>query len=151
MAHEARFDDGVTVSDDRERIDLDRAFGWISRESYWAAGIPAEVFARAVGNSIAAGIYAPSGEMVGFARVVSDRATYAWLCDVWIEAGSRGGGLAQRLVAYFLDHPDLQGLRRWALATRDAHGLYARFGFTAVDAGRAMERLDREVYRRGRT
>jgi GNAT superfamily N-acetyltransferase len=147
-AYEISGEDGVVISDDRNRLNLDRAFAWISGESYWAQGIPAETFARSVAHSLAAGAYAPDGRMLGFARVVTDRATFAWLCDVWVDEASRGHGLGKRLVAYLSGHPDLQGLRRWMLATKDAHGLYEGFGFVAADAARDMEKLDRDVYRR---
>jgi GNAT superfamily N-acetyltransferase len=149
-AHETRDADGFEFSDARDRLDLDRAWGWISRESYWAQGVPADIFARSVANSLSVGVYAPGGAMAGFARVVTDRATFAWLCDVWIDAPYRGRGLGKRLVAYIDAHPDLQGLRRWMLATKDAHGLYAGFGFVTADVTRDMERLDRDVYRRAR-
>jgi N-acetylglutamate synthase-like GNAT family acetyltransferase len=150
-AYEILGEDGFVISDDRHRLDLDRAFAWISGESYWAQGIPAETFARSVAHSLAAGAYGPDGAMVGFARVVTDRATFAWLCDVWVDEDSPGRGLGKRLIAYLSGHPDLQGLRRWMLATKDAHGLYEGFGFVTADATRDMEKLDRDLYRRAPT
>lgn len=139
--------DALILTDDPARIDFARAFRWISGESYWAKDIPAAVFRRAAENSLCVGALLDA-EMVGFARVVTDRATFAWLCDVWVDAPARGQGVGGRMMAYVADHPDLQGLRRWSLATRDAHGLYRRFGFEAADAGRGMERLDPQVYAR---
>ncbi len=149
MSHEQRDADGVLFSDDPARLDLERAHGWISGESYWAAGIPWETFRRSAANSLSVGVYDGENGMIGFARVISDRATFAWLCDVWIAEGSRGSGLGERLVGWLMAHPELQGLRRWSLATRDAHGLYRRFGFEAADAARGMERKDPDIYRRG--
>jgi GNAT superfamily N-acetyltransferase len=124
------------LSDDRARFDAERAFGWIGGESYWAAGIPRERFDRALAGSLVVGAYATSGEMAAMARVVTDRATFAWICDVFVGAPWRGRGLGKALMDYLANHPDLQSLRRTHLATRDAHGLYAQFGFvplTGVD------------------
>jgi len=123
MTFERTFDDGYAISDEPERFQLRRAHGWISRESYWAEGVPFEVLAKAVQNSLTAGAYAPSGEMAAMARVVTDRATFGWVCDVFVDEAHRGRGLGKRLVGYLKEHPDLQGLRRLHLATRDAHGL----------------------------
>ena len=128
------------LSDAPERFDLARAHDWISRESYWAAGIPLAVFERAVRGSLVVGAYAASGEMAAMARVVTDRATFGWICDVFVDASWRGQGLGKALMAYFQAHPDLQGFRRLHLATRDAHGLYAQFGFRPLTgADRWME------------
>jgi GNAT superfamily N-acetyltransferase len=107
------------------------------------------VFETAVRTSLTVGAYADSGEMSAMARVVTDRATFGWICDVFVGEAWRGQGLGKALMAYLTAHPDLQGLRRLHLATRDAHGLYAQFGFgplTGVD--RWMEIRAREVYRR---
>ncbi len=143
MAHHTEAN-GVIVSDDRTLLDLRRVHGWIAG-SYWAAGIPFGVFVRSVQNSLCLGAYR-QGEQVGFARVITDRATFAWLCDVWVDEAARGSGLGRAIVQAALDHPDLQGLRRWGLATKDAHSLYEGFGFGPVDAERGMEKVDREVY-----
>jgi N-acetylglutamate synthase-like GNAT family acetyltransferase len=123
---------GFTLSDDPARFDLARAHGWISRESYWAQGIPLDVFERAVRGSLVIGAYDGSGGMAAMARVVSDRATFGWICDVFVDASQRGVGLGKALMGYIQAHPDLQGLRRLHLATRDAHGLYAQFGFGPI-------------------
>ena len=137
------------LSDAPERFDLARAHDWISRESYWAAGIPLAVFERAVRGSLVVGAYAASGEMAAMARVVTDRATFGWICDVFVDASWRGQGLGKGLMAYFQAHPDLQGFRRLHLATRDAHGLYAQFGFRPLTgADRWMEIRDPDVHRR---
>ena len=137
------------VSDDAARFDLARAHGWISRESYWGEGIPLETFAKACANSLVVGAYATDGTMAAMARVVTDRATFGWICDVFVDAAHRGSGVGKQLMAYLKAHPDLQGFRRLHLATRDAHGLYAQFGFgplTKVETW--MEIRDPDVYRR---
>lgn len=120
--------DGYVVSTDPGRLDLDRIHGFLST-AYWSTGIPRDVLERSIAHSLPFGLYAPSGGQVGFARVVSDRATYAYLGDVYVEEAHRGRGLGKLLLACVLAHPELQGLRRWALATADAHSLYARHGF----------------------
>lgn len=132
MAHEITHEDGVAVSDDQTRFDLSRAHGWIATESYWGQGIPLDRFERAVRGSLAVGAYAPGGQMVAMARVVTDRATFGWICDVFVDDAWRGKGLGKRLMAFIKGHPDLQGFRRMHLATRDAHGLYAQFGFSPL-------------------
>jgi GNAT superfamily N-acetyltransferase len=140
---------GFDLSDDPAGFDLVRGHRWIADESYWAQGIPLAVFERAVRASLTVGAYAASGEMAAMARVVTDRATFGWICDVFVDDAWRGQGLGKALMRYLASHPDLQGLRRLHLATRDAHGLYAQFGYsplTGVD--RWMEIRDRDVYRR---
>ncbi len=147
MAHDVS-QGGWLISDDAARFDADRAHGWIAKESYWAAGIPRAVFDKALANSLLVGVYAPNGVMAAMARVVTDRATFGWICDVFVDEGERGRGLGKAIMVYLKDHADLQGFRRLHLATRDAHGLYAQFGFeplTGVD--RWMEIRDRDVYR----
>ena len=120
---------GFTLSDDPGRFDLRQGHAWIGGESYWGAGIPLAVFERAVRGSLTVGAYAATGEMAAMARVVTDRATFGWICDVFVGREWRGQGLGKAIMAYIGAHPDLQGLRRLHLATRDAHGLYAQFGF----------------------
>jgi len=104
------------------------------RDTYWSPGIPRDVVARACANSMCAIARDDSGHLIGFARVVTDKATFAWLCDVVVLSGKQGRGLGRELVRTFLDHPELQGLRRWLLGTKDAHGVYAPFGFTPLEA-----------------
>jgi len=99
------------------------------RTAYWCEGIPLEIVERAIENSLCFGAYKNTGEQVGFARVVTDYATFAYLADVFILEAHRGQGLSKRLMQAIMSHPDLQGLRRWTLATRDAHELYRKFGF----------------------
>jgi GNAT superfamily N-acetyltransferase len=116
-----------SISTDPARLDLDAIWGWL-RGSYWSPGIPRETVERAIRHSIPFGIF-EGQRQVGFARVITDRATFAYLADVFIDPASRGRGLATWLMEVITAHPELQGLRRWVLATRDAHGLYAKFGF----------------------
>ena len=117
-------------------------------QSYWAANIARAVVERAIAGSLCIGVFAPGGAQVGFARVVTDRATFAYLADVYVLEAHRGHGLAARMVTALHDHPDLQGLRRWMLATSDAHGLYAALGWTPVeDSAPFMQRHFPDVYR----
>jgi GNAT superfamily N-acetyltransferase len=118
------------VSTDRSLLDLQVIHGYLST-SYWAAGVPEEVVGRSIENSLNFGVYRGE-EQVGFARVVTDRATFAYLADVFVLEAHRGQGLGKWLVEVVLSHPDLQGLRRWMLATRDAHDLYRRYAFTEL-------------------
>ena len=135
------------ISTDRERLDLDVIHGFLT-ESYWAEGIPRETVARSIENSLCVGVYA-EGKQVGFARVISDFATYAYLGDVFILDAYRGRGLGKWLMECIMRHPGLQGLRRWTLLTRDAHLLYARFGFTPLGApDRYMELHNPQIYQR---
>lgn len=148
MAHETT-EGGFTLSDDLARFDLARAHHWIAGESYWAKGIPLETFGRAVANSLTVGAFAADGAMAAMARVVTDRATFGWVCDVFVDGAYRGAGLGKILMAYLKAHPDLQGFRRLHLATRDAHGLYRQFGFTDLTQAESwMEIRDPDVYRR---
>ncbi len=103
-------------------------------ESYWSPGIPRESVARACANSMCAIARDDAGKLIGFARLVTDKATFAWLCDVIVLPGKQGKGLGRALVQTFQQHPELQGLRRWLLGTKDAHGVYAPLGFTPLDA-----------------
>ena len=113
--------------------DLDIIHGFLT-ESYWAPGIPRAVVARAAAHSICAIARNDDGALVGYARVVSDRTTFAWVADVMVLPEQRGKGIARDLVRALRAHPELQGLRRWLLATRDAHGVYAPVGFAPLSA-----------------
>ena len=121
--------DGYFVSDDPNLVDVDRVHAWLSNESYWADGRPMEVVRRSIEGSITLGCYAPDGTQVGVCRWVTDCATFGWLCDVFIDADQRGRGLGVFLVESAMAHPAVQGLRLLLLGTRDAQGLYSRFGF----------------------
>jgi N-acetylglutamate synthase-like GNAT family acetyltransferase len=103
------------------------------RETYWSPGIPRETVAHACANSMCAIARDDAGKLIGFARLVTDKATFAWLCDVLVLPGKQGRGLGRALVRTFLDHAELQGLRRWLLGTKDAHGVYEPLGFQAID------------------
>jgi GNAT superfamily N-acetyltransferase len=120
---------GYDISTDKARLDLDRVHRFLSTEAYWSPGVSREVVERSIDNSICFGVYMDGGEQVGFARAVTDRATFAWIADLYVEGGHREQGLGKRLVQAILEHPDLQGLRRLMLATADAHALYRQFGF----------------------
>jgi GNAT superfamily N-acetyltransferase len=117
----------LTVTTDQARLDRDVIHGFLSR-SYWAAGIPRELVERSLEHSICFGAF-EGDRQVGFARVISDRATYAYVSDVFVLESHRGRGVGKQLMAAIMAHPDLQGLRRWSLATRDAHALYRQYGF----------------------
>jgi GNAT superfamily N-acetyltransferase len=133
------------ISTDKERIDLGVVHGFLT-ESYWAWGIPREVVARSVENSVCFGVYG-EGKQVGFARVISDYATYAYIADVFVLESYRGHGLGKWLMECIMRHPRLQGLRRWSLATMDAHSLYSKFGFSPLKTPeRFMELHNPEVY-----
>lgn len=119
------------VSSDPARLDFATIHQFIA-SSYWAAGIPAAVLRKAMENSLCFGVYDGDGQQVGFARVITDKATFAYLADVFILPPHRGLGLSKMLIQAVVNHPELQGLRRMMLATRDAHSLYAQYGFTAV-------------------
>jgi N-acetylglutamate synthase-like GNAT family acetyltransferase len=147
MPHELQHN-GYLVSDDPKRLDLDAIHAFLNT-SYWAQGIPHETVTRSVKNSLCLGAYTEAGEQVGLARVISDYATFAWLADVYILDAHRGRGLSKILVRATVSHPKLQGLRRFQLATLDAHGLYAQFGFTPLaNPMRYMEKADPEIYKR---
>lgn len=120
------------LTSDASRFDVGAIHAFLST-SYWSPGIPRSVVERAIANSLCFGILS-AGKQVGFARVVTDRATFAYLADVYVLEEHRGRGLARRLMEAVVGHPDLQGLRRMLLATRDAHALYAKFGFKPLAA-----------------
>ncbi len=135
------------ISTDKARLDRVSVHGFLT-ESYWARGIPREVVDRSIEHSLVFGVY--RGErQVGFARVITDRATFAYLADVYVLEEFRGRGLAMWLVETIMAHPDLQGLRRWSLVTRDAHELYEKVGFARPGhPERQMEMVDPDVYSR---
>lgn len=128
---------GFEVSTDRNRLDREALWGFVST-AYWAKGLERERFERGIAGSLAFGAYAPGGAFAGFARVISDGATFAYLRDVFVLEAYRVHGLGKLLSRCALGHPDLEGVRPWMLATADAHALYARFGFEPVEPGRYM-------------
>ncbi|MBI3071480.1 MAG: GNAT family N-acetyltransferase [Deltaproteobacteria bacterium] len=121
----------LRISTRTEEVDFSVVFRFLSHESYWAKGISEARLRRAIANSICVSAFRGDAQ-VGFARVVTDRATFAYLCDVFVDERERGAGVGKALVAAAIAHPDLTALRRWLLATRGAHGLYAKFGFTQL-------------------
>lgn len=134
----------ITLSDEPSLIDLDRVHGWLTG-SYWTPGISREQVLRQNAGSHCLGAYHPDHGQVGFARVISDKASFAWVADVWVDDAARGHGLGRRMVSWFLDHPDYATVRRFALATADAHGVYEAIGFHPLKAPhRYMERLSSE-------
>ena len=136
------------ITDDPARLDL-RAMHAYLRRAYWSENIPLEVLERAVRGSLCIGAYDAQGAQVGLTRYISDYATFCYLCDVYVLEEHRGQGLSKAMLALGMDHPKLQGLRRWSLVTADAHGLYKKFGFVPpARPERHMERLDSEVYKR---
>jgi GNAT superfamily N-acetyltransferase len=141
-----------TVSDARERLDLDVIHEYLGR-SYWAQNVPREIVARSIEHSLCFGVYVQgedgASRQIGFARAITDRATMAYLADVFVLEPWRGRGVSKFLMRCIRSHPDLQGLRRWMLSTADAHGLYRQFDFLSLsDPARFMEIVDRDVYAR---
>jgi GNAT superfamily N-acetyltransferase len=135
------------ISTDQARLDVALVHRYLSRDSYWAFGVPLPVVQRAISNSLCFGMYEHDLQ-IGFARVVTDAATFGYLADVFVVASHRGRGLGKQLMAAVMAHADLQGLRRFMLATRDAHGLYRQFGFGEPKNPQVlMERHDPDVYR----
>lgn len=145
MAFEAQ-QEGFLISTDPTKIDETLVHQFLSEDSYWAKNIPLSTVQQSIKNALCFGVYS-GNQQVGFARVITDRATFAYLADVFILEAYRGRGLSKWLVQTILEHPDLQGLRRWVLATADAHGLYAQFGFQAfAKPDRWMEIHHPDVY-----
>ena len=139
---------GFLISTDTARLDLEVIHSFLATRSYWAQQVPREVVARSVANSLCFGVY-DGAKQVGFARVISDYATFAYLADVFMIESYRGRGLSKALIETVISHPHLQGLRRWTLGTADSHGLYRQFGFAEPSyPERQMERGDPDVYRR---
>ena len=130
----------IELSDDAARLDVARVHGWLA-SSYWSPGIERALVERAIAGSHCLGAY-DGADQVGFARAITDYATFAWIADVWIDEPARGRGLGRRMVGWFLDHPGFAGIRRVALVTADAHGVYEALGFQApLRPERYMERL----------
>jgi len=127
----------ILVSDNKELLNVDVVHGFLKRSS-WAASRTRETLIKSIQNSYCFGAY-KSGKQIGFARVVSDGCTFSYLCDVFVDEACRGIGVSKRLMAAILAHPDLQSFRRFTLATKDAHGLYSKFGFQPVELNRFME------------
>jgi GNAT superfamily N-acetyltransferase len=130
----------IVLDDNPARLDVARIHGWLA-SSYWSPGIARDLVERAIAGSHCLGAYRED-EQIGFARAITDHATFAWVADVWIDEGQRGQGLGRRMVSWFAEHPRFAGIRRMALTTRDAHGVYEKIGFTPlVRPQNLMERL----------
>jgi GNAT superfamily N-acetyltransferase len=141
MIHEWRRG-AYTISTDRQRLDIELIHGYLSTATYWATGRPREIVQRSLEHSLCFGLYHGDAQ-VGFARVITDYATFAWLADVFVLEAHRGQGLGTWLTEVIIAHPALQGFRRWALATKDAQELYRKFGFAELKRPeRWMERHD---------
>ena len=139
---------GYYISTDKSRLDLAVIHNFLTT-SYWAAGIPIETVKKSLEHSLNFGVY-EEGKQVGFARVITDYATFAYIGDVFILEDYRGQGLSKWLMQVIADHAELQGLRRWVLLTRDAHGLYRKTGFTEpVNPERYMEKIFPDIYKNG--
>jgi len=138
------------VGTDPEELDVAVIHRYLSTASYWAQDIPVDVVEKAIANSLCFGLY-QGNKQIGFARLVTDRATFAYLADVFVLEEFRGQGLSKWLMEVIQSHPELQGLRRWMLMTRDAQGLYEQFGWTVLDEEsrtKCMQRHFKEVYTR---
>ncbi|MBF9234215.1 GNAT family N-acetyltransferase [Microvirga alba] len=139
---------GWTVSNELTPAEIDTAYRWIA-ESYWAKGQPRSFFDRSLANSLCFALRDREGALRAFARVVSDKATFAYLCDVFVCPTTRGQGAGKALMQAIMNHPELQLLRRWMLVTRDAHGLYEQYGFEApANPESFMVRADPDLYAR---
>ena len=140
--------DGYEISTDPARLDCRAIHAYLTR-SYWSPGIPLEIVERAARHSLCFGLYEHAGAQVGFTRVVTDHATFAYLCDVYVLEAHRGRGLSKWMMREVMAHPAVAGARRVMLATRDAHGLYAQAGFIAAGAaGNLMEIVRPDLYLR---
>lgn len=139
------------ISTDKQKLDIEMIHRFLATESYWAAGIPLDTVKRSIENSLCFGMY-HAGQQIGFGRVITDFATTAYVGDVFILETYRGRGLGKWMIETIVKHPELDGLRFWFLGTRDAHGLYERFGFKKVAGTGFMDRLmailDPDVYKR---
>ncbi|KQS03242.1 GCN5 family acetyltransferase [Sphingomonas sp. Leaf357] len=140
----------ILLSDGKALLHVEQIHHWLA-SSYWSPGIERALVERAIAGSHALGAYR-DGKQIGFARAITDHATFAWIADVWVDEAGRGQGLGRRMVQWFVDHPDFAGIRRIGLVTRDAHGVYDKIGFhPLIRADRYMERLspEAEAFARG--
>ena len=137
----------IVITTDVARFELDRIYAFLCHEAYWCKGLPRRVFDRSIEHSLCFGAFMPGGEQAGFARIISDRATFAHLCDVFVFPAWRGRGIGKSLVKAVLAHPHLKGLRRFTLSTSDASELYRRYGFRPpARPERLMELANPQAY-----
>ncbi|MEO0333606.1 MAG: GNAT family N-acetyltransferase [Bacteroidota bacterium] len=127
-------EENFLVSTDRAKLDVDMIHEYLSSEAYWSKGRSRSVVEKSIANSLCFGVYHTSGQQVGFARVVTDYAVFAWLMDVFIVEDYRGRGLSKQLLTSIMNHPNLQNLQRWGLLTADAHSLYQQYGFSSINS-----------------
>jgi N-acetylglutamate synthase-like GNAT family acetyltransferase len=140
--------DEFTISTENNKLDIPCVHAYLSERSYWAQGIPVETVRASIEGSLCFGVYERE-KQIGFARVITDKATFAYLADVFIDEDYRGRGLSKWMMEMIMSHPELQGLRRWMLGTHDAHGLYAQYGFLPLDKPeRVMQKIDPDIYRK---
>ena len=140
--------DDYLISTDPSLLEVDVIYNYLSGESYWAKNIPRDVVEKSIANSLCFGLY-HHNRQIGFARLITDKATFAYLADVFIISEYRGKGLSKWLIQVIHAHPELQGLRRWVLGTQDAHGLYEQFGWTIFDEDirkRFMQKHNKNAY-----
>ena len=138
----------IEITTDRARMDAAAIHAFLSQESYWAHNVPREVVERAIANSLCAGAFDGDAQ-IGFARAITDYATFAYIADVYVLPSHRGRGISKLLMDAIVAHSELRGIRRWHLVTRDAHGLYAQFGFQALDVPeRHMMKIVKNPYGR---
>lgn len=143
--------DEFIISTDKNRLQISRIHQFLSTHAYWCQDIPLETVKRAVESSLCFGLY-HKDEQIGFARVVTDNATFAWLCDIYVEERYRAQGLSKWLMECVMSHPSLKNLRRICLATKDAHGLYENFGFEVIKTPQYwMEIKDNDIYKKNKT
>jgi GNAT superfamily N-acetyltransferase len=136
------------ISDEKEKLNAEYIHDYLFNRSYWAENIPLETVRRSIDGSICFGMY-DDGKQIGFARVVTDKATFGYLADVFIDENYRGRNLSKWLMEIIMAYPELQGLRRWMLGTKDAHSLYEKFGFEALeDPKRVMHIYNADVYKK---
>ncbi len=146
MEHLTIYKDGFCISTDPAKLDLKAIHHFLNTQSYWSQGITFEKVQKAAAHSITFGLY-HNGQQAGYTRVISDQTSFAYICDVFVLPEFRGRGLSKWLMQTVSSHPELQGLRRWVLATKDAHGLYSQFEFTALSIPeRWMERYNAHAY-----
>jgi len=139
----------MLITTDRSKLDIDLIHRYLCDESYWAKGIPRDVVQRSIENSFCFGAF-EDDRQIGFARAITDYATYAYIADVFVVESHRGRGVGKKIMQAIMEHPSLQGLRRWSLITGDAHGLYRQFGFQDVtNPERYMEIVKRDAYSSG--
>lgn len=139
-------DEQFYISDDKSQLDVESIHHYLSEESYWSKGIPLKTVQDSIENSLCVGVFT-NNQTIGFARIISDFATYAYLCDVFVLSKFQGKGISKKLMSFIMHHPKLKGLRRWSLMTKDAHGLYTQFGWKQLSSPeKAMEINIPDIY-----